>query len=50
MRVGGGRPRRLKTRACARLADAMLTTTHPDLFAHGHEMPTPSRGSNRACA
>jgi histidinol phosphatase-like enzyme (inositol monophosphatase family) len=28
-----GRPTRLKTRTCARLEDAVLTTTHPDLFA-----------------
>ena len=33
----GGRTRSLKTRPCARLADATLTTTHPDLFASGHE-------------
>jgi myo-inositol-1(or 4)-monophosphatase len=36
MRGPAGRPIRLKTRACARLEDAVLTTTHPDLFAeHG---------------
>jgi histidinol-phosphatase len=29
----GGKARRIKTRACARLGDAVLTTTHPDLFA-----------------
>jgi myo-inositol-1(or 4)-monophosphatase len=29
---GGGRPTRLKTRACTRLEDAVLTSTHPDLF------------------
>jgi histidinol phosphatase-like enzyme (inositol monophosphatase family) len=28
-----GKARRIKTRPCARLADAVLTTTHPDLFA-----------------
>jgi histidinol phosphatase-like enzyme (inositol monophosphatase family) len=28
-----GNARRIKTRACARLGDAVLTTTHPDLFA-----------------
>jgi histidinol phosphatase-like enzyme (inositol monophosphatase family) len=28
-----GKVRKLKTRACARLADASLGTTHPDLFA-----------------
>ena len=27
-----GKPKKLKTRACANLADATLTTTHPDLF------------------
>jgi myo-inositol-1(or 4)-monophosphatase len=32
-----GRPARLKTRACARLEDAVLTTTHPDLFAEQRE-------------
>jgi myo-inositol-1(or 4)-monophosphatase len=32
-----GRERRLKTRACASLADAMLTTTHPDMFKPGFE-------------
>lgn len=30
--VGGGRPTRLKTRACAHLEDAVLASTHPDLF------------------
>lgn len=30
--LGGGRPTRLKTRACNSLQDAVLTTTHPDLF------------------
>lgn len=28
-----GKVRRIRTRACTRLADATLTTTHPDLFA-----------------
>jgi myo-inositol-1(or 4)-monophosphatase len=28
-----GKARRIATRACARLADAVLTTTHPDMFA-----------------
>ena len=32
-----GKVRRLATRACARLADATFTTTHPDLFAAGVE-------------
>lgn len=30
--IGGGRPARLKTRACAHIEDAVLTSTHPDLF------------------
>jgi myo-inositol-1(or 4)-monophosphatase len=30
--VGGGRPTRLKARACPRLEDAVLASTHPDLF------------------
>jgi myo-inositol-1(or 4)-monophosphatase len=29
---GGGRAQRLKTRSCARIEDAVLTSTHPDLF------------------
>jgi len=33
LRGPGGKVRRLKTRACARLADATLTSTHPDLFS-----------------
>lgn len=37
MRIGDGRARRLATRACRRLEDAVLTTTHPRLFAGGHE-------------
>jgi histidinol phosphatase-like enzyme (inositol monophosphatase family) len=32
-RVANGGQRRLKTRACARLDDAVLTSTHPDMFA-----------------
>lgn len=33
----GGKPRRIKTRLTAKIADAMMTTTHPDLFADGAE-------------
>jgi histidinol-phosphatase len=29
----GGKVRRLRTRSCARLGDATLTSTHPDLFS-----------------
>ena len=32
-----GREKRLKTRPCATLADAMMMTTHPELFATGVE-------------
>ncbi len=32
-----GKSRKLRTRACAKLSDAMLSTTHPDLFAAGKE-------------
>jgi histidinol-phosphatase len=32
-RGGDGKVRRIKTRACARLADGILTATHPDMFA-----------------
>lgn len=28
----GGRPSRIKTRECSRIEDAVLTSTHPDLF------------------
>jgi len=36
-RHADGSARRLKTRDCPRLADAILSTTHPDLFARGWE-------------
>ena len=32
MRVGNGPAKKIKTRPCATLADATLTSTHPDLF------------------
>ncbi len=32
MRIRQGAPKRLKTRACANLQDAILTSTHPDMF------------------
>jgi myo-inositol-1(or 4)-monophosphatase len=38
MRTGDGKARRLKTRACPRLADAVVSTTHPDLFEAGAEV------------
>lgn len=37
LRVGDGRPRRIRSRSCARIEDAILSTTHPDLFAAGAE-------------
>jgi histidinol phosphatase-like enzyme (inositol monophosphatase family) len=38
MRLADGRERRIKTRPCARLADAMMITTHPDMFKAGDEI------------
>ncbi len=38
-RTGDGRPKRLATRACPRLADAVLTTTHPDLLGEAELEP-----------
>lgn len=35
--VRGAKPVRLKSRPCARLSDAIITTTHPDLFERGLE-------------
>ena len=32
MRMGDAKPKRLITRVCAKLADAVITTTHPELF------------------
>jgi myo-inositol-1(or 4)-monophosphatase len=37
LRTAGGKARRLKTRACPRLAEATLSTTHPDLFETSEE-------------
>jgi myo-inositol-1(or 4)-monophosphatase len=37
MRSADGKERRLKTRDCTRLADAMLSTTSPDMFSAGFE-------------
>ncbi len=34
MREPSGKTRKLKTRACGSLRDAVLTTTHPQLFVH----------------
>jgi histidinol-phosphatase len=48
MRTGDGKARRLKTRACARLADAILSTTHPDLFGDGTEMEAFARLRSKA--
>ena len=37
MRGPDGKTRKLKTRKCAKLADAILSSTHPDLFGPGKE-------------
>lgn len=37
IRIGDGAARRIRTRACPRLEDAIFSTTHPDLFAPGAE-------------
>ncbi len=37
VRVRNGKPQRIRTRTCPRLADATLTTTHPDLFETRHQ-------------
>jgi histidinol phosphatase-like enzyme (inositol monophosphatase family) len=47
MRTGAGKPRRIKTRACASLAEATLTTTHPELFAEGREAQAFARLAGR---
>jgi histidinol-phosphatase len=47
-RNGSGKARRLKTRPCASLAQATLTTTHPDLFAKGREADAFARLAERA--
>ncbi len=41
--TGGGRPTRIKTRACPRLEDAVLTSTHPDLFETPEQAQSLSR-------
>jgi histidinol phosphatase-like enzyme (inositol monophosphatase family) len=33
----GGKPRRIKTRACSRIADALIMTTSPEMFEAGVE-------------
>lgn len=37
LRVGDGVPRVIRTRPCLRIEDAVLSTTHPDLFVVGEE-------------
>lgn len=36
-RQGDGKPRTIRTRPCSSLEQAVLTSTHPDLFAKGEE-------------
>lgn len=37
MRIGDDKPRRIRTRACSRIKDAVLMTTSPDLIPPGEE-------------
>jgi myo-inositol-1(or 4)-monophosphatase len=48
LRGGDGRTRRLRTRPCTGLAEAVLTSTHPDLFARGAEAAAFARVKERA--
>jgi myo-inositol-1(or 4)-monophosphatase len=48
LRGPDGKTRRLKTRACSNLADATLTSTHPDLFANPRERAAFGRLASRA--
>lgn len=48
MRTGEGRARRLKTRDCPRVDDAIVSTTHPDLFAKGEEWNAFTRLKSKA--
>jgi myo-inositol-1(or 4)-monophosphatase len=48
MRTGDGKARRLKTRACPGLTDAILSTTHPDLFGEGTESEAFARLRSKA--
>jgi myo-inositol-1(or 4)-monophosphatase len=43
LRTAAGKARRLQTRACPRLADAVLCSTHPDLFEPGREIDSFAR-------
>jgi myo-inositol-1(or 4)-monophosphatase len=48
MRTPDGRTRRLKTRACSGLAQAVLTSTHPDLLGSAKELAAFARLKARA--
>ena len=48
MRVADGRTRRLKTRSCSELSQAVLTSTHPDLFSSPKELAAFGRIKGRA--
>jgi myo-inositol-1(or 4)-monophosphatase len=48
-RRADGRARRLATRACPRLEDAILMTTAPELFAPGREQDTFARARDATC-
>lgn len=47
MRVGDAAPTPIRTRACPNLSDAILSTTHPELFAAGIEADGFARLKNR---
>jgi myo-inositol-1(or 4)-monophosphatase len=49
MRLSAGKARRLKARACRSLSDAILTSTHPDLFSSADERAAFARLKNRVC-
>lgn len=48
VRMRDGRARRIRTRNCSRLADAIVSTTHPDLFAKGKESDAFARLKSKA--
>ncbi len=48
MRTGKGRARSIKTRDCPRLANAIVSTTHPDLFAKGKDWDAFARLKSKA--
>ena len=49
LRTRDGKARRIKTRACGRLAEAIMTTTHPDLFERDDQRGVFARLKAGAC-